>query len=243
MGLLDRIANLLDPGPGPPPPHPKEWDTRPSLDIERWSTGGRIIPVEGDELVFDATISEQHSEVVDITTHPVELGLSVTDHAIVQPVEVQLINVLTLTPLTADLAVPRRHFDLYERLRALMFERQPVALVTRLRAYESMMIVEVSTPVTSDDGESLVPSVRLREIRIVEGQVAKVPAEYLAPEVSSSAAAEVDEGSQPADDAEEEEEDAGGSILAGIDDETGGRLTDVLGAGLEAAGFNPVAVP
>lgn len=243
MALLDRLANLPVLGPGPPPPTPESWTSRDSLGIETAKYGARIIPIDGAELIFDATISEQHTETLDLTEHPVEEGLDITDHAIIRPVEVQLINVMTLTPLIGDTAVPRRHFDLYERLRELWRLRQPVALVTRLRAYESLIITEVSTPITADDGESLVPSVRLREVRIVQGQTAKLPPEYLAPSVSDVAAAEIDEGSQPADTPTAEEEGAGRTWAATLDDESGGRALNALGAGLEVLGFTPAPVP
>lgn len=209
MSLLDRINALVDPGPGPAPSTPDEWKTAPTLDVEVSTGGAQIIAVDGTKVVFDATVSESHEESLDLSGHPVERGATISDHAIVQPAEVQLINLVTLTPLNDEYAEPRRHFNLYERLRELYLRREIVTLVTRLRTYDSMMVTGVSTPITVDDGEMLVPSVRLSEVRFAESQVAKVPREYLAPEVADEAASTTSQDREPPDDPTERE----GSLL------------------------------
>lgn len=48
---------------------------------------------------FDASVREEHIAEVEVTEHPVESGIAVTDHARPKPLEITIEGVITNTPL------------------------------------------------------------------------------------------------------------------------------------------------
>lgn len=159
-------------------------------------------------LTFDATLSENHVHSVELTKHPVEEGADISDHARQRPAELTLLNVFTLTPTEEGFAERDRDRRLYEDLLRIARARQLVSVVTHLGQLDNMMIVEVATPVGPDDGNAIIPSVRLEEVFIVRGEKVGIPPEFLAESVRPDVAAREQTGEQTPREATEEEADA-----------------------------------
>jgi len=145
-------------------------------------------------LKFDGWISESHEKVITVTKNPVETGVDIVDHAIIQPARITLEIVMTDSPF-----VLQRIFDIidsasrifgtsteenvtrsvqaYLSLEKLADARQPIEVQTGLKLYENMVITKISTPVVNK--QSLDFKVELEEVIITTSIVQKIPASQL----------------------------------------------------------------
>lgn len=134
---------------------------------------------------FDTTPREVHTGSTTPTDHPIEDGAVVTDHAIEQPLEIELQGVITSRPITV-LASERttsfmangldgRPESAWDRIRLLRTSKQLVSVFTELREYSNMMIVSDSVTRDARTGRVLDISLRLREIRLATVETTDAP--------------------------------------------------------------------
>lgn len=118
--------------------------------------------------VFDAVIRMDHHESVQPTVYPIQSGANMTDHAFNMPAE------LTMEIGMSD-AMDRYSSDIftsdssksvsaYQTLLDLKESRLPVAIITRLKTYGNMLIVDIYTPDDVRTRYGLKARVRFREI-------------------------------------------------------------------------------
>lgn len=121
-------------------------------------------------IVPSVVISERHSDTLEITEHPVEVGAAISDHAYRRPSEVvmqvgfagggSLLDLLDTTSygLSAGLS-PK---EVYQNLLDLQDSRLPFDVVTGKRVYKNMLIraIEVTTDRTSENVLSAVLTLR-----------------------------------------------------------------------------------
>jgi hypothetical protein len=204
------------------------------MALDEIAQHGAVILSDLGELAFDATLREDHSRSVEATRKPLDDGARVTDHAFVQPLQLTLLNMIAATPLSATGADPGREARLYEQLLRIMHARQPVSVVTTLGQYDDMLIVDIATPVDADTGSSIVPAVRLEEVRFANSATVDVPPEFLAPVVRPAVARTTTQAEQTATEPDAATQEAASertaSLAARLDDAAGGRLTGGLGA-------------
>lgn len=137
-------------------------------------------------LRFDGWLTEKHSNEVVVTTNPVELGADIADHAIIQPVKLDIEVMVTDSPLglqAINAAVGQvaqlfgastaeggtRSAQAYIELLKIMHNRQPIDVQTNLKLYSNMVITSVSPPV--DKYKALVIPIQLVEVIIVDSLV------------------------------------------------------------------------
>ncbi|MDD3310948.1 phage baseplate protein [Pseudodesulfovibrio sp.] len=124
-------------------------------------------------IVLDVTVSEQHQDELEITSHPVEQGAEITDHAFAKPatVSIEAGHSDSGGSSTGD----SRAVEAYEALLKLQDSREPFDLVTGKRAYTNMLIRSLA--VTTDKATEHVLSVRaeLQEVKIATVQTVSVP--------------------------------------------------------------------
>lgn len=162
------------------------------------TSGPRIVdPLSLTIWDLDVGTSETHSHKVDWTDQPVESGLDVTDHAIIQPDEVTISGIISDTPLGLALPLPDRAQSGYETLLRLKDERRLVTLVTGLKVYSDMGIVSVSAQRQPGQGQSVRPTVTLKKVRLVQSVTIPIPPEILKPPQKPSGSSAVDAGTQP----------------------------------------------
>lgn len=135
-----------------------------------------------DILVPSIVISEKHSDRLEITEHPVEMGAAVADHAYRRPSEVvmqvgfagggALLDFASNLMGTSLLGMSPR--ETYEKLLTLQSERVPFDVVTGKRLYKNMLLqnLEVSTDRFSEN--VLNATLTLREVIITSTQAVKV---------------------------------------------------------------------
>lgn len=121
--------------------------------------------------IFDAVFSTNHSANLTLTTHPVQSGASVADHAYMEPDEVTIEIGMTDTALGVE---TNHSVNAFAQLRQLMEAREPLTLVTRLKTYQNMVITSISAPDDYTTMHSLRASIYLTQVKIVDVSVVRV---------------------------------------------------------------------
>lgn len=141
------------------------------------------------------TLRETHTDDLEITEHPVELGAAITDHAYKKPAELViecawsnspqnpgLVNGLlgavsgTLRGLGSILSgsSPDQVRALYEQLLALQESRTPFDVYTAKRSYQNMLLKTLSTTTDGKTENMLSVTATLRQVLVARTQVISV---------------------------------------------------------------------
>lgn len=131
-------------------------------------------------LFFDGIMSTETEEQLTITSHPVQSGANISDHAYREPTRI------TMEIIMSDVMASRqpgqfnsffnKSVSAYQRLLDLQRSRIPVSVTTRLGTYKNMLIETVSAPDDVSTRDGLRCSVALREVLVAKVGVAKVSA-------------------------------------------------------------------
>ncbi|MBP1034033.1 hypothetical protein J8631_00500 [Serratia fonticola] len=134
-------------------------------------------------IVPSVVISEKHSDTLEITEHPVEIGAPVSDHAFKRPAEVTMelgfasggslidgIDTTQIFNIDTGLSLGTSPADVYQELLSLQESRIPFDVITGKRTYKNMLIraMEVTTDKTSEN--VLMCVLTLREVIISQTQ-------------------------------------------------------------------------
>lgn len=125
----------------------------------------------GESIIPDVTISEFHSDEVTVTTHPVDTGAQISDHAYKQPATVvcsfgwsnssRLLNSVLDGSIFRGLESAN---DVYKRLLKMQEERQQLKLSTGKRVYDNVIITKIQTTTTVDTESAAIIEVTFQEI-------------------------------------------------------------------------------
>lgn len=131
-------------------------------------------------LIFDSVISEGHHWSATITDNPVETGVSLSDHAYMNPDELTIEVAVSDTPLIEDstgegrpsvelatlfTAEGRRSVDAMKQLREWTESFIPFSLVTGLKVYKDMLIKDGSVNQSKDTAGVLRATLSLRQVQ------------------------------------------------------------------------------
>jgi hypothetical protein len=120
------------------------------------------------ELVFDAIIKTDHTSKLTATSHPIENGANITDHAFIEPAEISI--EIGMTDCNGDGASN----DMFKSLLDLQHSRQRIDVVTRYKTYTNMLIMSMSVPDDFTTMNALKAMLFLREIPVVGAQTVAV---------------------------------------------------------------------
>lgn len=135
-------------------------------------------------IVPSVVISEKHSDTMEITEHPVEVGSAISDHAYRRPSEVvmqvgfagggSLLDLLDTTSFGLSAGLSPR--EVYQNLLDIQNSRVPFDVVTGKRLYSNMLIraMEVTTERSTENVLSAV--LTLREVIITSTTTSQVAA-------------------------------------------------------------------
>lgn len=137
-------------------------------------------------MLFDAVPRETHRGQSQLTDHPVEDGVVVSDHTIDQPDELELTAIVSNRPILlfararAEPSVPggdpqTRAEDAYAEIVRLRKTASLVDVSTRLRDYAAMQIVSETVTRDKDTSEIIEISIRIREFRVATVEAVGVP--------------------------------------------------------------------
>jgi hypothetical protein len=157
----------------------------------------RIIDQLLQSWVFDVLSSEKWVDKTNWTSHPVESGIEISDHAIQLPTSLSLMGIVSDSPLPPELPLPLRARWAYERLLTLKNLGQTVTVVTGLRVLQDMGITSVSLMRDRKTGNAIAPRVDLKQIRIVASITVPIPPALLLA-AAGDAASKADAGTQSA---------------------------------------------
>lgn len=117
---------------------------------------GAIIP--------NITIEENHEDTLEITSHPVQQGASISDHAYKNPATLKV-----RYGFNTDIKT------VYEKFLKLQKDATLVDVVTGKRNYKNMLIKSLSTTSDNKTNEVLFITADLTEVIIVSTQTGSVP--------------------------------------------------------------------
>ncbi len=147
---------------------------------------------------FDATTREQHTGETRLTEHPVEEGSAVSDHALDQPDTltldviisnnpIVLLASLNAQPIKAGGDPKTRAEEAYEEFDRLKRTAATLIVTTKLRTYEDMILVGLSTTRDASSDEILQITLSFREFRkaTVEFERVRAPDDTVSSEPSN----------------------------------------------------------
>ena len=134
-------------------------------------------------IVAQVTIEEHHTDEMEITSHPVEVGASITDHAYLRPAELTVrmawngggiqANIASVQAIAAgSYGNPLQGY--YNQLLALQATRKPFAIVTGKRSYKNMLISSLQTITDEKTANVLMVTARCKQIIMVETQTVSI---------------------------------------------------------------------
>lgn len=119
-------------------------------------------------LVFDAVLKTDHTSKVTATSHPVESGANISDHAFVEPAEISLeVGVSDCETRNGTFGSGNRSQKAFSELLKLQTSRQLITVVTRFKTYRNMLITSISVPDDYTTMFAFKANIMLREIPIV----------------------------------------------------------------------------
>jgi hypothetical protein len=121
---------------------------------------------------FDAVLRSEHHSALKITTHPVQSGANVADHAYVEPatltMELGMSDVMPGIIETQFTDQSSRSISAFQVLRKLQADRMPLQVTTRLHTYKNMMLEELTVPDDYKTQFGLRATVRFTEILVAK---------------------------------------------------------------------------
>jgi hypothetical protein len=121
---------------------------------------------------FDAYLKITHTSTLTITDQPVQTGAALTDHAYLQPQELQM--EIGMSDVAKSF-IPGQFTDsssrsvtAYQILRQLQALRVPIQIFTRLYEYNNMLIETISAPDDFTTQYAMKCTVTFREILVAQ---------------------------------------------------------------------------
>ena len=138
---------------------------------------------DGDTIIPDVIVSEAHTDEVTVTSHPVDTGSQISDHAVVQPAQVtcdfgwsdssRALNSLLDGSIMRGMTTTK---DVYDRLIELKNARQLLRLSTGKRVYTNVLITKVMTTTTADTESAAIIEVTFQEVILAEAKTVSLAA-------------------------------------------------------------------
>jgi hypothetical protein len=115
-------------------------------------------------VIPDVTIEERHSDRLQVTQHPVELGANISDHAFMLPFELSLRYGWSGS---SSFGGPLYVQEIYQQLLFLQKSRIPFDIITGKRVYQNMLLLAIETPTDSHTEEVLMVELHCQQVIIV----------------------------------------------------------------------------
>ena len=148
------------------------------------------------DIQLDAVISESHVNEVSLTNNPVEFGAEITDNAVVQPKQINILAEVSDTPLgvaalgqIVDLVTGlfgtsttdniTRSNAAYNAIIQLQEEREPIEIQTKLKLYTNMIITNVGVQQDKNTSRIVRMSIDLQQVIITESEIVQLSEEQL----------------------------------------------------------------
>lgn len=157
------------------------------------------------DFVAQVTVEETHTDDLEITDHPVELGASITDHAYKLPSSVvikcgwsnsptQTLSKALLSPVTGTIEGVKSLLNgntesqvraIYQKLLQAQADRVLLDVYTGKRFYKDMLIKSLHEQTTADTENSMIVTITLRQLIIVSTRTLSLASSSIATESSN----------------------------------------------------------
>lgn len=132
-----------------------------------------------EKLIFDAIFSTDYLHSLSITSHPVQQGANISDHAYeeasVLTFEIGMSDVMeSITSGQFNDSGSTRSVSAYKKLRELQSQRIPLTVVTKFGTYTNMLVETLAVPDDSTTNEALKATVVLKQIFVVAVSTVKI---------------------------------------------------------------------
>jgi len=155
------------------------------------------VPNKIGSITLDAVIEESHGSPVRLTTNPVEEGVDITDHAIIEPKTLSMRAVVSDNPLgiaaftkivdditglfgSSTSENNTRSNQAYSALVTLQEARQPLEIITSLLVYTDMFITDINTIRDKDTSKIVFMDITFEEVLITSSEIITLSEEDLA---------------------------------------------------------------
>lgn len=136
--------------------------------------------------VFDASLNQLFVDARPIKAmikptskfmdHPGETGITITDHRIFQPVEIELSLILKAATFR----------DTYQQIKAAYIALTALSVQTKADTYSNMYIIDMPHDEDPELFDTISLALKLREVNLVTAQYAQLPASQVAKKSNSS---------------------------------------------------------
>lgn len=191
----------------------------------------------------DAVLSETTTFSREVTTNPVENGSPIADHIIKNPIELEIQAIVTDAPIkglienytnAVDNLLKGSQYtaDCFGALFQFWEYQGFLTVYTQYRAYENMVIENITIPRDPKDGEALVFNIRMVQVRVVSSATTTLPKGVgVKPNGKSNAAGKTAHTATPNKDIGKNngaEIDDGASILKRAGDSASSSISDIM---------------
>ena len=119
--------------------------------------------------------------------HPVETGVTITDHRIILPTEIEL------SVLVTNSASGQEYRSVYQQIKQLWLNATLLTVQTRTGSYPNMLITDIPHDETADMFDAIAIGIKLKEVLFVEAKFGTLPPTAVK---NKSKASTVDRGEQ-----------------------------------------------
>lgn len=202
--------------------------------------------VTGEQLTFDANLSETYSARSRVSSHPLETGSQFSDHVDLNNETISLRAIVSDTPITGQ-PEPGRAQNLYARLMQFRNQRRRLVLIFELRVFEDVVITMVTPRIANPSEAAVHIDIEFEAIVTVSPVDVFIPPEEVEEESEDLSSSEQDLGPQNAETLEQEEKVAAlarncsptsSALVPMFDDSMDCGPTDILRNIAQAAGFD-----
>lgn len=128
-------------------------------------------------------------ETSKLTSWPVEDGTQRTDHRVLEPIEIDF-------PIMLH---SENNRDLFDRIRQVYLNGDEIIVQTKMRTYESMMILEMPHDESSDIYGTIPVSVKIKQVITIKPEFGTLPPKAVADKKQSSTVKKGGQQTQEAD--------------------------------------------
>lgn len=131
---------------------------------------------------FDGFMEVEHTSKVQITSHPIQTGANISDHAYEEPDELNMKIIMSdaMSSISEDSEKQfagiayTRSVGAYKILRELLKQKKVFSVGTRLKTYDNMMMQSLTVNDNADSMNGLVADISMRQIFVVNEKTVKV---------------------------------------------------------------------
>lgn len=116
------------------------------------------------------------SEFAKVMEHPIETGATITDHRVIEPIEIEIDIIMT----SAD------YRSVYQQIRQLYIDATLLTVQSRTANYSNMLISEIPHDEDPDVFDAVILTIKMKEVFFVTAQFGTLPPSAVANPVNAS---------------------------------------------------------